>query len=473
MITLKQAIEQINKANPFMGELLKCEEKLVDYAKHRLTTYNPDPVHLERQKPYAELIEQKIHKLFPNEDVKINYAEGMILDTTDHHNIINYPTIVGAHLISRFDTILDRKNFGDYYVLDCGNVPFGDVLHKRGVQLAGKHINLYPKSLKNKLVSRYPKYIFNLVEWVRKSGHSFSEKELAFINHVQEIIESIDFSSCERLSDQIVKINYRLWLEFFDPAIRNSVRQCIALEHDEILQKFLVNFLQQDQNNIVWKSLFDKAFREKVLKEFKGIYGAWDYLGEKTGTHFFWGFDGDDCKEYRMELRGEVLVNPEGKVRDVPLTPEGVIQGLKDGLIIPAIFTKFTTVAFYLGAKTLGGPGQTEYVGKIHQVWLKILKESDPEEYKLVNQVTSLNFNCGDLAFTKDQQGNIVKEWAWDIAMNHRFTKDYLKKVGGIKFKYLIYPFVPISYYRLTPAAERQKVDYKENDLFQGFNWVK
>jgi hypothetical protein len=473
MVSLQQAIDQINKANPFMGELLNCEEKLIDYVKNRLTNYHPDPTQLERQKPYVKLIKRKINKLFPNEDIRINYAEGMILDTTDHHNVINYPTIVGAHVISRFDTITDRKNFGDYYVLDCGNVPFSDALHKRGVQIGGKHLNLYPKALKNKLVSRYPKYDFDLMEWVRKSEQKFSEKELEFIRYVQELINNIDFSTCERLSDQIVKINHQLWLEFFDPEIRDSVRHCIALEHDEILRDFLIDFFQQDQDNIVWKSLFDKDFREKVLMEFKGIYGAWDYLGENSGTHFFWGFDGDDCKEYRMELRDGVLVNPEGKVRDVPLTPESVIQGLKDGVIIPAIFTKFTTVAFYLGAKTMGGPGQTEYVGKLHRVWLKILKQSDPEEYKLVKQVTSLNFNCGDLAFVKDEKGNIVKEWAWDIAMNHRFSNSYLQKLSQVKFKYLLYPFIPISYYRLTPAAERQTVDYQEKDLYQGFNWVK
>ena len=456
-----------------MGGLLSCEESLLDYVKERITAHQFNPIHLERQKPYLAAIKAKIDKLFVSEGVQVNYDEGMILDTTDHHNILNFPTTIGAHAISRFDTILDRKNRGDYYVLDCGNVPFSDVLHKRGVEFGGKHLNLYPKSAKNKLVSRYPSYEFNLMDWVYKSENKFSPDEVAFIKRLQGIIDKIDFSTCERLSDQIIKINYYIWLEFFDPAIKDDVRRCITLEHDEILIKYLAKFFLEDKQNIVYRAIFNEDFRNIVLKEFDGIYGAWNYSGPNTGTHFFWGFNGDDCKEYRMELRGNKLVNPDGKVRDVALTPEDVSAALLEGAIIPAIFTKFSFVAFYLGTKTMGGPGQTEYTGKLHDAWLRVLEKNDPAEYELVRQVTVLNFNCGDLAFTKDADGNIQKEWGFDIAMHHRFSKEYLDRLSEVKFKYLLYPFIPVSYYRLTPAAERQKIDYQENELYQGFNWVK
>ncbi|MFA5878222.1 MAG: hypothetical protein WC845_02560 [Candidatus Staskawiczbacteria bacterium] len=473
MITLEQAIEKIKQANPFMEGLLDCDESLIDYCRTKLTTHKFNVVHLERQKPYVEAIKEKIDSLFKTEDVRINYDEGMLLDTTDHHNLLDYPTTLGAHLISRFDTILDRKNHGDYYVLDCGNIPFHDPLHKRGVTFAGKHLNLYPKSAKNKLVSRYPLYKFDLIDWLKKSGNTYTEEEVAFIQKLQGIIDNVDFSTCNRLSDQIVKINYYLWQEFFDPQIRDQIRRCITLEHDEILIKYLSQFLLDDKENIIWKLLFDKRFRDIVLKEFDGIYGAWNYLGPNTGTHFFWGFVEDEGKEFRMELRGEKLVNPDGKVRDINLTPEDVTAALRDGIIIPSIFTKFSFVAFYLGAKTMGGPGQTEYTGKLHDAWLRVLINEDPEEYELVKQASVLNFNCGDVAFTKDKEGNIKKEFGFDIAMSHRFSKEYLEKLGQVKFKYLLYPFTPISYYRLTPAAERQELEYSENDLYQGFNWVK
>jgi len=472
MLDLEEVIKQIGEANPFLGDILQCEMTLQNYVSSKLTAYNPNQVHLDRQQKYVKLIDKKINRLFPNEKIHINYKEGMILDTTAHHNILNHPTILGAHLISRFDTLLNREEYGDYYVLDCGHVPFSDVLHKRGVEFGGKHLNLYPKSSKNKSVSGYPLYTFDLLAWVKKSSHKFNQKEITFLKHLQRIIDEIDFSSCERLSDQIVKINYYLWLEFFDLEIRDKVRRCITLEHDEILSDYLADFLLKDQQNIIWRSLFDISFRKKILNRFDGIYGAWNYSGQGTGTYFFWGFNSDTCREYRMVIEGNKLVNKEGLVRDVELTPKEISKALQEGILVPSIFTKFGIVSFYLGAKVMGGPGQTEYAHKLHQAWLSILKDTDESEYELMQEVTVKNYNCGDLVFHVEDE-KLVKEWAFDVAMNNTLNKNYLKKLGNMKFKDLIYPSIPISYYRLTPAADRQKFNFNKSDLYIAFNWIK
>lgn len=472
MITLEQAIEKISQANPFMGNLLHSDEPLFDYVKNHISHHEFNSTHLERQKPYIELIKEKINKLFPNEDVKVNFTEGMILDTTDHHNILNFPTIIGAHMISRFDTILDREKYGDFFVLDTGNVTFSEVLNKRGINIGGKHINLYPKDDKNKLIGRYPLYEYDLLKLAKNSGHKFTENEIAFLKKMQGIIDKIDFSTCERLSDQIVKINYYLWQEFFADDIRDKVRKCITLEHDEILIKYLSSFLLENKTSTIYKALFDKEFRNTIRKEFDGIYGAWNYSGDDSGTDFFWCFSVDDGKRYKMKLDGEVLKNPEGKIRDVRLTPEDVSAGLKEGILIPSIFIKFGLVATYMGCKLMGGPGQTEYAGALHDAWLRVLEKHDKEELELAKQVVSTTFNTGDLAFSKNDKGEIMKEWGFDIAMNHRFNLDYIEKLKNVKFKYLLYPFIPLSYYRLAKANERQEIDYKEADLYKGFDWA-
>jgi len=168
MITLQQAIDQINKVNPFFGKFLNCNTPLKQYCKENLTSHKFDPAHLKRQEPYVKLIREKIDKLFPEENININFDEGMICDTSAHHNIINFPAIIGTHMLSRFDTILERKKCGDYYVLDTSNVTLSEVLHKRGVEFAGKHLNLFPKKDKNVLVSKYPLYKFDLMDWIKK-----------------------------------------------------------------------------------------------------------------------------------------------------------------------------------------------------------------------------------------------------------------------------------------------------------------
>jgi len=393
MITLQQAIDKINEANPFFGSFLKSNEKVYDHCQ-KLTTHKFDPVHVQRQQSYIRLITDKVNRLFPDEKVKINFDEGMILDTTAHHNILNFPTIIGAHLLSRFDSILKRKEMDDYYVLDCGNVTFSEVLHKRGVEFGGKHINLYPKKDKNKLVSRYPLYQFDLIAWMKKSEHKFTKEESEFVQHLQTMIDNIDLTTCKRFSDQITKINYYLWLEFFPEEIRDNVRRCVALEHDEILIKHLARFFLEEKDNFIWRAIFDKDFRKIVLEKFDGIYGAWNYSGENTGTYFFWGFCPEDGKEHRLELKGNKLVEPNGLIREVELVPEDVVTALTEGILVPAIFTKFSMVASYMGARVMGGPGQTEYTGKLHQTWAEILEKEDPEEYKLIKKGSVLNMNC-------------------------------------------------------------------------------
>ncbi len=468
MIDIEKAIQIIKKANPFMGWLLNCEEPLIDYCKKYITRHEFASEHLKRQEPYKKLIQEKIEKLFKNEDIKVNFDGGLILDTTDHHSILNFPSTVGAHLITRFDTIFNRKEKKDYFVLNCGNVPFNDALNKRGVQINGKHLNLYPKSTKNKLVSRYPLYKYNLMEWVNKNKKDFNESEIEFIKRLQLIIDNVDFSTCKKLSDQIIKINHKIWLEMFDPGIINDVRRCITLEHDEILIEFLTKFVLENEDNIVWKSLFDKKFREIVLKEFDGIYGAWNYYGKNSGTYFFWCFDEEDGQEYRLDLRGDVLFSPEKKARNIKLEPEDISRALNEGILIPSIFIKFATVAFYMGAKTCGGPGQTEYSGSMQKAWLKVLNISNyAKELELSKYWSVINFNCADMAFRTKKDGKIYKEWGLDIAMNHTLTKKYIEKISKIPIKFFIYPMIPISFYRLASVEERKQLNIKEEDLYK------
>lgn len=472
MISLDEAIAQINKANPFFGSFLTSEEKVLNYCIRHLTRYECDPVFRDRQKGYTKLIREKIDKLFHTEDVRVNYDEPMILDTTDHHNILNFPSIIGAHVMSRFDTIFSRATHGDYYVLDCGNVTFSEVLHKRGVEFGGKHINLYPREDKNRLVSRYPLYQFDFMHWVKNSGHAFSAEQLAFIERMQRMVDEIDFSTCTRFSDQIVKINHRLWLEFFDPADEEDVRRCIGVEHDEILSNYLIAFFQSNSDSIISRALFDQKSREDILREFNGIYGAWNYSGDKTGTHFFWAVTPGDGKERRLELQGDTLVEPSGLIRKIKLKPEDIVAALKEDIITPSIFTKFSLITCYLGAKVMGGPGQTEYVGKIYDAWKRVLKKWKDPELSLLEKVQVLNMNCGDIAFSKTKNGKLFREFGWDVAFNHRFSREYIRKLGQTAFKYTVYPLVPVSYYRLTPANERQEIQYDEQQLYQGFNWV-
>ncbi|MDD5252011.1 MAG: hypothetical protein PHT12_05245 [Patescibacteria group bacterium] len=471
MITLEQAIEQIKRANPVFGGLLDSDETLLDYAKSRLTAYQPLPEHKRRQAGYVKELRSEVERLFPKGEVRVNFDEELVLDTTDHHNILNFPGCIGAHLLSRFDTVQDRAAHGDYFVLDTGNVPFSEVLHKRGVEFAGKHINLFPKKDRHRLTSHYPIYVFDLLKSARQSGHGFSADEWSSLERLNAVINGVDLTGCQDFSDQIVKVNLAIWREFFPPEIRESVRHCVTLEHNHVLRRFLPEFLASNRGSFVWRSMFDPGFRKLVLKEFAGIYGTWDYAGPGSGTHFFWGAL-PNGEQTSLVLDGDVLKDRAGVMADTPFTPEAVSAGIAANVLIPSIFTKFSLVAFYLGAKVMGGPGQTEYVPKLKEAWLRVLRATDEAEAELVEAVPADVMNVVDLAFHKTSDGKVFREWGLDIARRRTFSSDYLRQLGAMPIRAAMRSLVPLSYYRLTPAEERQDIQHDAAELNAGFSWV-
>lgn len=472
MITLSQAIEQIKKANPVFGAFLDSKQKVLEYSQQKITSYKPSPIHKERQKGYLQEIKNEVARLFPTGEVKVNFDEELILDTSDHHNILNFPATIGSHLMTRFDTLFAREKYGDFFVLDTSNVPFTEVLHKRGVEFSGRHINLFPKTDRSKLTSHYPLFKFDLVKSAMNSGHQFSSKEYIFLKNLNEKINNIDLSNCRDFSDQIVKVNLVMWQEFFSENDQTKVRKCLTLDHNRFLIRFIKKFLLEQKENFIWQALFNESFRVLVMKEFSGIYGAWDYEKKGTGTHFFWGIT-PKKQMTALFLKDNFLHDRSNCLPSIPMTPEGIVEALEKNQIVPSIFTKFGLVAFYLGTQVMGGPGQSEYVPKLKEAWLRVLQQADTQEVELVRRVPADIINTMDTAFYKNSADEIIKGWGFDMAFRKILTEDYLKKVGDMPMCEVLRPFIPLSYYRLTPAAERQKIDFKEADLYSGFSWVK
>jgi hypothetical protein len=295
---------------------------------------------------------------------------------------------------------------------------------------------------------------------------------MAFLKDLNEKINAIDLSSCRDFSDQIVKINLLIWNEFFPPEILPRVRKCITLDHNRPLIRFMQKFFLEQKNNFVWRALFDKDFRCLVLQKFSGVYGAWDYGKPSMGTHFFWGIT-TDGQMTPLFFENGFLKDRNKILSDILLAPESIVEALREGKIVPSIFTKFSLVAFYLGAQVMGGPGQSEYMPKIKKVWLEILKSVDSSEAELIKNIPADVINTADISFHRNSDGRLIKDWGFDIAFRKLFSEEYLQKIGSLSLCDVLRPFVPLSYYRLTPAEERQKIDFKEEDLYTGFSWIK
>lgn len=469
------SLEKVKKLcvdlNPALDRYFNSEQKFIDYSRE-IKAHKFDPIHLARQKEYWQEIKKRVDELFtPEEKVIIKEPNGLLLNTSDHHGIINYPTVVGGFVTMSIDTLYQREKYGDFFVLDCGNVPLNDILHKRGFDLNDKHINLFPKKDRHAIAMRYPLYKFDFMHWAKKSenGQKLNDQEWKFIKKIQDIVDNIDFSTCKKYADQITKINYYLWPLMFDSKSRNEIRRLVPLEHDEILKRYLIKFLREKEDNFVKKILFNPELRQKLIDKFKGIYGAWDYGQEGSGSKFFWGFT-KQAQHIKLDLINNTLVDKD-KIIKIDFEPEALANALEKEIITPSIFTKFTIVAFYLGACAWGGPGQSEYVPKLKKAWVEFMADIDPEEQKRIESVSVENNICCDVHFSR-QNGKLKKLFAFDVMYQGGFDKNYYNKVGDTALKHIFLPSMPICYYRLAPAGETQDFGFDDEELYQGFNWL-
>jgi len=473
-VSIEQAIAEVKKRNPKFGAYFEDQTTLLEHSR-RVFIHEFQPEFLSRQKVYKKYLSDYINKLFANDDDQpiVKLAEdGIIASSTPHHNIFNYPLIVGGHVAIMLDTFQQREEKGDMIILDTSNVPFNEILHKRGVEFQGRHINLFPKKDKRKVVYAYPKYDLSFIQNLKKSKqyYQLQDKEKDFFIRVDEIVKKIDFSTCDGFADQVVKINYKLWPLMYSEDISQSARRTLNLPHDVVLSEYLVNeFLPKSnsQVNFVYRSLFDNNFRQAVLTKFNGLYGCWDRQNNK-GTHFFWYLHNGEHRS--MWLDGDELVayDRNNEVARIPLQPEALAQAIKERKIIAGIFVKFSLVAFWLGVKLLGGPGQTSFSNDIKTTWLEILSSQDK---KLVNSTSTHGLSIAECLYYR-ANGKLTKAYGMDACFLQILTKEYINNLKKNTVSQVMLPGLALNYYRLVPVDLRQPMGFSDQDLIQGFDWI-
>ena len=476
-ISISQALEAINQNNPILGAFLIDKTTLADHSK-QLFTHIFNPVHLQRQKRYKELLHTHIERIFRPDSQKPRLLidnPGLMVSTADHHGILNYPPSVSGHLVTMLSTLSERETEGDLLFLDASKIPINEVGHRRGIDFQDKHINLFSKSDKHKLVYNFPKQTLSIIERIRdgKLIAQFSKEELSFLNEIDNILTSIDFSTCENFSEQIVKINFALWPLMFPENIRAQIRIPVTIAHDLILTEYLHQefFTKQTQeDNFVLRSLFDKELRGRVLERFRGIYGCWDEE-QNIGTHFFWYIQ--DGEQYSMWLNGEYLVSyDENGVELIrfPFTPEALAAGLKNKLLIASIYLKFSLISCWMGVKMMGGPNQIQFSTEIKNAWLDLL-EGEEKTLLQTTETKGLSFING--IFNRTSEGVLVKSYFLDVCYRSAIDASYIENLKKVTIQEAQLPTMDINYMHSIPPFERQPFDFSESDLCKGFDWVR
>ena len=479
-ISIDEALAEITRRNPILGAFLNDETTLLEHSK-RLFEHTFHPLHLERQRVYKKILKDHVDTVFLGETDKprlnLSNESGLIISTADHHGIHNYPPCVGGAAVVLLSSIFERETKGDHIFLNAAKVPLNEIGHRRGIDLREKHINLFPKQDKHKLVYSYPKTEIKIVERMREAKimGGFSPEELQFLQTIDAKIGSINYAHCETLAEQIEKINYHLWPLQFDPALRDSIRRPITIAHDTIITEYLVRFFLRSEtveNNFVHRALFDPKFRAKALVRFQDIYGCWDST-HHIGTHFFWYIL--DGEQYSMWLKdgGTNLVGYDEngiELVHIPFTPEALAEALAARQIVASIFLKFSLIGCWMGVKMMGGPNQIQFSTEIKKGWLDLLNEKEAEPLTTLN-TTSLSFT--DAIVERRLDKTLRKANFLDTCYSSTLTQDYLEQLMQVTVQEAQLPTVDINYMHSVPPEERRDFGFSEADLFKGFSWVK
>ncbi|MEI7497798.1 MAG: hypothetical protein WCK11_00760 [Candidatus Falkowbacteria bacterium] len=446
---LNEVANEVIKYMPSLEAFYQSKETLSEYSK-RVNLYKPNKIHLERQSRFKQKLNEKIGRLFTKQELSdmklnINNEWGVIGGIVDHHGILDHPWLLAVHLVSNFYKLLHRDTEGDILTFATGNVPLNEPFRRRGFLLNGKKINLFPRNDKDKVVFGLPKYEFDFVNRLKTESHqwhTFTPKEQEVLEKIQSVIKNIDFSTCQYLGDQLTKINYYIWPYLFEEKLRGNVARFVSIEYDDLVIDYLVYVLKNEPNSFIFKMLFNDLFREKVLQKFEGAVGAWNEDGG-SGTHFFWGLD-EKNEHVRLELHNNFLVSNEDDFK-IELSPEVICEKLLEKKLLPCMLLKFSLIIFYMGMKPLAGYS-LEYLTRMKQKIVEVLKEDFPIDAKLASLVPLDNMNLASICQGRNEHGDLKELHAFDIFYRNGFNEEYFKKLDSHPFNEFMVPPLLFAY---------------------------
>lgn len=472
---LEFVLSKIKQYMPLLMGFLNNDTDLASYSK-KLYEHKPVQQHLDRQKACVEIINAKLSKLFPGKETRemnLPLENGIAASVVDHHNILNHPILVSGIIISNLYRFLEGTKEG-ILVLSCGGIPFSNNFHKRGFTFRGKVLPFVTAKDRDKTIHFFPKRRLEFFEAAQKNKllEGFTGKELDFLWQYEKTINSIDLSMAGDFADQMTLINNRLFPLMFSEKLRAKIPQMIYFE-SEYLAAEIVKRLIKEKNNFVYRTLFDPAYREAALKEFDGIWGAWDSK-KGLGTHFFWLMQ-ENGEEVALKCNGNKLVPKKDGLQSISLEPGEVTRLLDEKRIYPHLMLNYGALIFYCGIKPLTGIGSLNYLTDMKKAWFTVLEKREPNEAGLVSKIDPSGLIAAPIVtYGRDRKGKIAEKYFADLVFEGGLSADYLKKLGEMKIRDLLRSSLISIYDIKVPTGEKRPLSISTSDLVsEGFDWIK
>ena len=179
---------------------------------------------------------------------------------------------------------------------------------------------------------------------------------------------------CGTLREQTTVINAMLSQRYFT----DRAPQYLWMPMETLTARLLERDLRTEAA-LTGQMLFRRELRAALLRELDGVSGCW--TGDAGGTHFFWGLD-RRAALFPLRLResaGTAALtgqNSLGEAVTVPLTPQALTEGLRDGSLLPGLFLCFLEAHFLRDFTVFGGFYQPTYLAEMRRGLVRALRET-------------------------------------------------------------------------------------------------
>lgn len=480
-LVLRQLKERIFKRRPILGEIIHKHGRrsLFEYSREFLDV-NLHPKMQERKEEMIRAIRNYARGLFGwkiSREVVKQLLHCYMVSTCDHHGPITHPFFINSNLVSGLSYRDCRHHQMKYLiVLSYGSVSLNNnssysrgILFNAGTNGTLNHIKLplFPDTEKTACVyglRPYTERDLNRAKGLLKGKKHAKEIDTQTEEKVMQILAEVfgnkDVLKCQSFSEQITKVNYRLWPMFLHQEAKkiHEIPDLLYLEIETLVNRILIDRHFKNPDSILYKFIFDPRYLDLITKYFDGIEGAF-FLARNTGTFLFWGLDQKN-RRVRLIRDGMTLKSEDGSIA-FELMPATVAKLLEEKKIFPSMIVTYAVVSLYYGMKCLGGFSQVNYLTRMKEAWIKM--NADLGNYKEIEMCARIQTKelCEGLtiAYVETPQKGVIPATGIDLILygNEKLWDRLIRISKRLYLEDLIEPMIPEIYRVVYSFPDREE----------------
>ncbi len=404
-------------------------------------------------------------------------AEHPIALATNHHGVDYFSHSIQGNIIFSLNAITGATSATTVPIFSFGSVPLNNSTYPRGLLLyhvdltkletMPKKLPLFPDRLKRCMVSVAPPFDQTMVHITEaRFDKMVCDKQVSpkLADHLHKVFQEdychVSVLGLPNYSQQVVVLNNRIWKRILREL--NPVPDIVYLESEKIAST-LLKFDLSNPKSLAYHLMFDPLLREYVLEELDGIRGCWERkklaqrlcmnnLNETQrekilhacGTVFFWGVDPTgrriplylqtDASDNAL-LRG---IDDYNNFWELPYTPQAIIRGLEENMLIPSLFTCFLTLAFARGIICVGGDFQGEYLPQIQYGVVTGLQKTPGYHnaaHLVANVPTNFYLDCMVTVMSKTENGYLIPAGTTEIIAGGGINKNDIEQMLSLNVR--------------------------------------